>query len=122
MKNETAVCGLDCGSCEIANVESDTDAAESVTRWFREMGWLKEGEGVSDVVAKAPYCKGCHGDRATHWSADCWILKCCVDEKGLEHCSECPEFVCERLEKWSGTSKRYAEAVERLKQKNEVSA
>jgi hypothetical protein len=112
-----AVCGLDCGSCEIANVESDADAAESVTSWFRGMGWLKEGEGVSDVVAKAPYCKGCHGDRATHWSADCWILKCCVDEKGLEHCSECDEFVCERLEKWSGGSERYAEALERLKQR-----
>jgi len=115
-KRMIAVCGLDCGSCDIRRVPTDRGAAERVTAWFKEMGWLKEGEGLSDVVRKSPYCKGCRGDRAAHWSADCWILICCVDEKGLESCYQCDNFPCERLSDWGKRNARYAQALDRLKQ------
>ena len=112
-----AVCGLDCGSCEIFKVPTDPEAAESVTSWFKEMGWLKEGKGVSDVVKDAPYCMGCRGDRAVHWSSDCWILKCCVDDKGHDYCHECEGFPCEKLTSWSKENEQYGRAFERLNER-----
>ena len=115
MNQQIAVCGLDCGSCEILRVQADPEAAKSVADWFRKMGWIGEGEGIEDVVKKAPYCLGCRGDRSVHWSPDCWILKCCVDDKGLDHCSECDEFPCEKLSEWSKKNEGYSRAFERLK-------
>jgi hypothetical protein len=79
------------------------------------MGWLSEGEGVAEAAAKKLLCPGCHGDRTAHWSPDCWILQCCVDQKGLRHCSECPDFPCERLVAWSESDDWYSRAFARLR-------
>jgi hypothetical protein len=46
---------------------------------------LKEEEGADELMAYGPFCISCRGNRATHWSADCQILKCCVDDKGLNN-------------------------------------
>ncbi len=110
-----AVCGLDCGPCPLRRVTFDAEAAQEVAAWFREQGWLEEGEGAAEVAARGPYCQGCRGDRSVHWSPDCWIRACCVDEKGLSFCSECDVFPCGRLEEWALGSPRYGEALERLR-------
>ena len=88
--------------------------------WFKEMGWLEQDEGVPEILERSMYCKGCHGDRAVHWSADCLILKCCVDEKGLEFCYQCDEFTCGRLEEWSKGSESYTAALNRLREMGEA--
>lgn len=115
-----AACGLDCGKCDIRLVPSDAIAAARIVSWFKEMGWLEEGEGVPEIIERSMYCKGCHGDRAVHWSADCWILKCCVDEKGLKYCFECDAFPCGRLEEWSKGNESYTAALNRLREMGEA--
>jgi putative nucleotidyltransferase with HDIG domain len=70
------------------------------------------------VSAEDIRCKGCKGDRDRHWSPDCWILTCCVDERGLEFCNQCEVFPCTRLAEWASTSPRYTAALERLKRMN----
>jgi hypothetical protein len=109
-----AACGLDCGECSIRKLPFDDDAAAEVVAWFKKMGWLKGSEGVSEAIERSMYCKGCLGDRSLHWSDDCWILKCCVDEKGLRNCSECGTFPCDRLVEWSGQNDDYGRAFQRL--------
>jgi hypothetical protein len=109
-----AACGLDCEACEIHRVPFDAQAAQSVVAWFREQGWLGADEGVTEILARRMYCKGCLGDRELHWSPDCWILHCCVDDKGLRDCSECEAFPCERLRQWSTQNDGYAKALLRL--------
>lgn len=109
-----AVCGLDCGSCEIRLLPTDEGAATIAVDWYRRQGWLNEDEGCEEAIARKMYCCGCHGDRSIHWSADCSILHCCADDKGLQHCSECAEFPCERLIEWSQQNDAYAEALKRL--------
>ena len=109
-----AVCGLDCAGCDIRKVPTDTAAAQRVLEWFRSMDWLQEGEGVPEIIERRMYCCGCHGDRTLHWSADCWILQCCVDEKGLSFCYECESFPCARLVEWSTQNAGYTKALERL--------
>jgi hypothetical protein len=111
-----AACGLDCGECSIRKLPFDDDAAAEVVAWFKKMGWLKEGEGVADAIEQSMYCKGCLSDRSLHWSDDCWILKCCVDGKGLENCSECDTFPCDRLVEWSRQNEDYGKAFQRLRE------
>ena len=49
-----------------------------------------------------------------HWSADCWILRCCVDERGLDSCYLCPDFPCQPLNEWATQNDSYAQALSRL--------
>lgn len=111
-----AVCGLDCGTCDIRRAPEDPDAAQSVVDWFRKRGWLEEDEGIAQVIEREMYCTGCRGDRVVHWAPDCPLLICCVDEKHLEHCAQCDEFVCEKLQAFATDGHaHHREAVERLK-------
>lgn len=110
-----AVCGLDCTACPLRKASFDVEAAQSLVEWFRELGLLKKDEGVSEVMERGPYCQGCRGDRSVHWSPDCWILKCCVDGKGIEFCYECEVFPCEQLSEWAGKEDAYTEALNRLR-------
>jgi len=110
-----AACGLDCSGCEIRRAPTDAQAAQVIVDWFRKEGWLTAEEGMAEVLERKMYCCGCLGDRAVHWSADCWILACCVDEHGLTNCSQCAEFACQRLEAWATQNAGYGAALERLK-------
>jgi hypothetical protein len=104
-----AACGLDCRSCDIRQAPSDPELAEGIARWFRE-----------HVDTKAEpswfHCSGCLGDRADHWSPDCWILLCCVDDKGLLTCAQCEVFPFGRLVEWSTQSKKYTQSLNRLRE------
>ena len=110
-----AVCGLICSTCSILKAHTDKEAAESVVGWFKSEKWLKENEGVDELLKNGPLCSGCRGDRSVHWAADCWILQCCVDDKKLLYCSECDEFPCKRLVEWSKENKHYTSALLTLK-------
>lgn len=112
-----AVCGLDCGTCGIRLVPTDPEAAQRVAAWFHEEGWLEEGEGPAEIIEREMYCKGCREDRSLHWSVECPMLICCIDEKHLDHCGQCLEFVCEKLEAFANDNpEHHAKAVEKLKQ------
>jgi hypothetical protein len=95
-------------------VPFDPGAAQRVVDWFREKGWIGPQEGAVQIIERSMYCKGCPGDRSIHWSPDCPILKCCVDERKLRHCSECEEFPCSRLNEWAGKDPKYSAALKRL--------
>ncbi len=112
-----AVCGMDCGACDIRLVPSDPGAARRIVAWFRQMGWLKPGEGVDEIVERGMYCQGCRGSREVHWSPTCWILRCCVDERGLAFCSDCDSFTCRRLRSWAQENERYQQALARLRRR-----
>lgn len=104
-----AVCGLNCSKCDISHASHNPEIAQQIADWFKK-------ERDTEVKIKDIRCLGCKGERTKHWSPDCWILKCCVDEKGLEFCYECEEFPCERLKKWAKKSKKYGEALNRFKE------
>jgi hypothetical protein len=109
-----AVCGLDCTGCPLRKAATDESAAQDLVGWFKHEGWLKEHEGAAEIMARGPYCQWCRGDRSVHWSANCWILECCVDDKGLEFCYECEAFPCQRLTDWAKQNEQYTQALDRL--------
>lgn len=118
-KKWLAACGLDCEACEIRLAPFDPDAAEVVTKWFRSQGWLADDEDIPELIEHKMLCTGCLGSRETHWSPDCWILACCVDQHDLTNCSQCVEFPCDRLVAWSQEDKSYQQALINLRQLNE---
>ena len=113
-------CGLDCETCDIHRLPFDEVSAGVCVAWYREMGWLTDEEGVKEALARKMTCHGCRGDRSVHWSVreegTCWILECCVDQRGHKHCSECEEFPCARLIEWSKQNEGYARAFNRLEE------
>lgn len=108
-------CGLDCTACDLRLLPDDAAAAERVIAWFHDMGWLAAGEGLSQILDRSMYCRGCRSDRSIHWSADCPILLCCVDQRGHRYCSQCQRFPCPRLSQLAQESARYAQALDRLR-------
>ncbi len=109
-----AACGLVCRDCDIRKLPFDPQSAEICVTWYRSMGWLGEDQGAAEAIERGMYCQGCLGSREIHWSANCWILHCAVDEKGLQNCSQCAEFPCGRLQEWSTQNERYTAALENL--------
>ena len=110
---------MNCNTCPIPRIHADLETAQKWVGQFREWNMLKEGEGAKEIMARGPYCISCHSDRSLHWSADCWILKCCVDDKGLDNCSQCDEFPCEGLIKRCDTSPGYDKVLDNLKKHKE---
>jgi len=102
-----AACGLDCTDCDMRQAATNPETQRKFAIWFKENRSL-------DVKPETIRCSWCKGDRSDHWSPDCWILKCCVDEKGLAHCSQCEVFPCPRLMEWSRKNDRYGQALARL--------
>ncbi len=103
-----APCGIDCAKCDILAATDDPKIAQHISDWFKQ-------EMNKDIDPKDIRCAGCREDRDKHWSADCWILKCCVDDRGLQYCFQCDEFPCEKLVKWSQQDEGYGRALQRLK-------
>jgi hypothetical protein len=68
---------------------------------------------VPEILERSMYCKGRRVDGKVHWSANCELLTCCVDERGPEYCYERDNFVCERLDEWAQRDTRYSAALER---------
>ena len=114
-KKMLSVCGLTCDSCPLYNLPYDKKAAEDVYQWFLSEGWYTKEQRVSDILENGDYCKGCRSDRTDiHWSPDCYLLKCCIDEKHLNNCSECGDFPCDEYEQWVKQGSHHRKAYENL--------
>ncbi|MCK4257068.1 DUF3795 domain-containing protein, partial [candidate division WOR-3 bacterium] len=104
-----AACGLNCSKCDVHQASNDPKTSEKIANWFKR-------ERDIEVKIEDIKCMGCKGDRTKHWSPDCWILECCIDKKGLEFCCQCEDFPCERLKEWAKGSKKYSDALSKLKE------
>ncbi|MGE5580311.1 MAG: DUF3795 domain-containing protein [Bacillota bacterium] len=104
-----APCGIDCSTCHIYRAKHEPEIMKDILDWFRN-------ERKKELSPEQVRCGGCLGDRASHWSADCDILQCSVDNHKINSCSECGEFPCDRLGKFAQGGPKYAEAVDSLRE------
>jgi hypothetical protein len=96
-----AVCGIDCMTCSIH------------LRTEEELEYQKSKNRDPAKVA----CDGCRSDRnSCHWGKDCPLLNCCLYERGLEFCGECPDFPCDEVRRWAGEWEHHKIAVEKMKE------
>lgn len=96
MEKMIATCGLTCTECPayIATKSKDTAALEALAKtWSEEYSATLS---VDDCI-----CDGCHSTTGPWMShcAECEI-RACGTEKGVENCSECAEYACDKLVKF----------------------
>ena len=86
--NLVANCGTYCGVCPylIAYKTNDEHLKEKLAK--------SAGLKPEQIV-----CEGCNSDLAFIFCRTCDTKKC-VQEKGIESCSECGDFPCELVERW----------------------
>ncbi len=97
-------CALSCDTCSI---HLSTD---------EELAYWEEQKVDLDTIR----CDGCRSSlEGNHWSPRCPILVCCVYKKKLSYCSQCDEFPCEIIQKWTADFPHHADAVERLHEMKE---
>ncbi len=112
MKELTACCGLDCGSCDarIATVNDDSALREKTAKLWSELN------GVP-ITAEMISCMGCRteGVKTPFCDAMCRIRQC-VLKKGFATCGDCPEM--DRCETVGAVHAGNAAAKERLKQRH----
>ncbi len=98
-------CGLNCSYCPVH------------LRAKEELDYYRE----RNVDPEKVRCDGCRSDRkGHHWLPDCEILKCCVYDRKLEFCCQCPDFPCPALEEWGREYEHHGWAVENLKKMKEL--
>lgn len=103
--------GLICSTCGIHLAPKNPEIAKILVKDFKGK-W-------ENVSPEDFHCKGCWSDDSEMWSPDCEIRKCCIKDKKFQYCFECQEFPCQKLQNWAKRSKKYEEALERLK-KNKI--
>ena len=108
-----SVCGLNCAVCDIMLAgKGDQEKLKEIKEW------LKDKNGV-DVEPGAIVCTGCRGNSDKHWSPEC-VMMLCACSKGHEHCFQCGDFVCEKLEAFAGDGvdhhRRTVENMKRIKE------
>ena len=65
---------------------------------------------------KPEYCDGCHAETDHVWNAECEVRVCCKTDKGLDNCSLCDTFPCQRLTDFENDGwDHHTEAVQRLR-------
>ncbi len=103
-----APCGIDCTTCSIYQAANDPAKAACLAEEWKKT-WLP------DVTPEWFVCQGCRADRSLCWSGDCSIHACCVEQKGLDLCSQCDEFPCAKIEEWGAKPAHHVAAFEWLK-------
>ena len=86
-------CGIDCQTCEarIATEKNDDLLREKVAKEWSAMF-------QADIKTENIHCSGCmiEGIKFAHCN-ECEI-RTCVEEHQINHCAECNEFACERIQ------------------------
>ncbi len=99
MDRMVAFCGLVCTNCPayIATQADDRAALEQVAAQWREE------YNAPDITVESVICDGCVTDdkrHCGHWY-DCDI-RACGAERGVANCAHCPDYACEKLERFFG--------------------
>lgn len=96
MERKIACCGVECSACDaFVATRDDNDALRQKTAatWSRQF----------DVPVAPEYinCDGCQQSTGGHLEFCCELCRirpCCL-QKGFETCAQCPDYVCEILQR-----------------------
>jgi hypothetical protein len=95
MEKMVAYCGLVCTDCpayQATQANDEKKAEETAALWAKEYGITV---AVADV-----WCDGCvEGGKKCAHCAECEIRACGV-ARGVTNCGRCPDFSCEKTEKF----------------------
>jgi hypothetical protein len=92
-----AFCGIDCAQCEAYQATQADDLA-----WKERVAaqWREEYQAPNINVTSVT-CDGCTS-KSGRWCSHCYEceLRACGRSRGLESCAACPDYACEKLERF----------------------
>ena len=103
-------CGIFCRACD--HYFANTDEGKH----------LQKNINISERVLKHP-CKGCKADNRKEicvYCVDCNVRICSI-EKGIEICTECNEYPCDKLERFITGLEHHKEASRALAENKNLS-
>ncbi|AKA70399.1 DUF3795 domain-containing protein [Clostridium scatologenes] len=103
-----AYCGLYCGACSfrVAFEDNDRNHIEHMPMYYN---YLKN--------KPLEFCPGC---RLENKCGECTIRDCAIEKK-VEYCSQCNDFPCDKLKKFSNDGKpHHGEAISNLNMLKEI--
>jgi hypothetical protein len=97
--NTMAYCGLNCGGCPIFLATREEDADERRRTRMEIALKCNEHYGVQYGPEDITDCDGCKSESGKLFQG-CLIceIRPCAQERKLESCGHCDDFVCSRLE------------------------
>ncbi len=109
---DLSFCGLNCVKCDIfLSSHGDEKLQEELVKWFKEN---------VDSTIEHVNCEKCRSPIGECWSSDC-ELRSCATKRNVNYCFECPDFVCDKLDKFAndgyGHHKRTVENMRDMKKK-----
>ena len=112
MDRMVAFCGLICTECPafLATQKDDDEERKKVAEmWTKEYG--------ADIKAEDVNCDGCliTDGRHINYCSICEIRKCGLG-KGVQNCAYCPDYACEKLEKFFDMASKAKDTLEEIRQ------
>jgi hypothetical protein len=108
-----AYCGIECSECLTllaTKANDDRERAKVAETWSEKFGWKLTAQDIN--------CNGCtQGGMLFGFCRDCPVKPCC-EEKGLEHCAQCPDLGCEKVQLIWSVYPDLKEKMEKLRQSN----
>ncbi len=94
--NNLSLCGIPCyEDCPIYNTDTNKKDAASVLNWFKENNWIDQHITLKEFMSLGKQCHGCKEITKKHWSSNCKILNCNIDQN--TKCTSCTTYPCEIL-------------------------
>jgi hypothetical protein len=92
-----SACGIDCATCECreATLTNDNDLRREVAGKWSQMY-------DAELTAENINCQGCMQPGAHFAHCDECDIRACVIAKGIANCAKCPDYACEKLERFLG--------------------
>jgi len=92
MKQILSRCGFRCDLCLAykPNIERIPENRQKLSDgWFKYFGFRIPPEKI--------FCNGCISENSATIDSSC-AVRPCVNEKGLENCAYCGEYICDKLQ------------------------
>ena len=111
MANVIAYCGLVCSDCGAYLATKNNDDAQRIKtaeEWSKQFGSQIKPEDIN--------CHGCttKGKRSFNYCTVCEIRQC-GREKKVKNCAYCPDYACEKLDKFFATAPMAKASLEEIR-------
>jgi hypothetical protein len=111
-----ATCGLYCGACPIRQAGQRGDLA--LLKQIAEVLTVQQGQPIE---AKDLACEGCLSSDVVAIVCRSCELRACALKRGVQHCSQCPDFPCQPLVDFSKDGfPHHGEALENIRRQRQA--